>query len=69
MTSIELEDATAAALRSAAARAGLSVDAYVRHLQVQDSIRQHAAWEVEHADEALWAAEEAEAAQAEAGAA
>ena len=69
MTSIELGESTAAALQSAAERAGLSVDAYVRRLQLQDSLRQHASWEAEHPDEAVWAAEEAEAAQAEAGAA
>lgn len=41
MTSIEVADATAAALRSQAARAGISLEAYVRRLAVFDSVRLH----------------------------
>lgn len=65
MTSIELEDGTAAALRSAADRAGLSVDAYVRRLQVGESARDHAAWHQTHPGVLDDELAEAAAAQAE----
>lgn len=42
MTSIEVADATAAVVRDQAARAGLSVDAYIRRLALIESARQHA---------------------------
>lgn len=42
MTSIEVADATAALLRSQAARAGVSVDAYIRSLAVVESVHRHA---------------------------
>jgi hypothetical protein len=41
MTSIEVADATAAFLRSQAARAGVSVDAYIRRLAVVESLQRH----------------------------
>ena len=43
MTSIEVADATATVLRQEAARAGLSIDAYIRRLAAMESARQHAA--------------------------
>ena len=42
MASIEVADVTAAVVRDQAARAGLSVDAYIRRLALVESARQHA---------------------------
>lgn len=42
MTSIEVQDTTASVVRAQAARAGLSVDAYILRLAVMESARQHA---------------------------
>lgn len=42
MTSIEVADTTAAVVRAQAARAGLSVDAYIRRLALAESVRLHA---------------------------
>ncbi len=42
MTSIEVGEATAAAVREQAARAGLTVDAYILRLAVMESARQSA---------------------------
>ena len=56
MTSIEVADATAAVLRSQAAKAGVSVDAYILRLAVIESVHQHA----EVLDEQFYADAEAE---------
>lgn len=56
MTSIEVADTTAAVVCAQAARAGLSVDAYIRRLAVADSVRLHAAV----LDESFYADAEAE---------
>ena len=56
MTSIEVADATAALLRSQAARAGVSVDAYIRRLALLESVRRHA----DVLDEQFYADAEAE---------
>jgi len=42
MTSIEVTDATAAVVCDQAARAGVSVDAYIWRLALMESARQHA---------------------------
>lgn len=42
MSSIEVAETTAAVVREQAARAGLSVDAYIRRLALVESARQHA---------------------------
>ena len=42
VASIELTDATAAVVRTQAARVGVSVDAYIRRLALIESVRQHA---------------------------
>lgn len=56
MTSIEVADATAAVLREQAARAGLSLDAFLRRLALIESARRHA-----HVlDESFYADAEAE---------
>lgn len=41
MTSIEVAEATAAALRAQAARAGVTLDVYLRRLAVFESVRLH----------------------------
>ena len=56
MTSIEVADATAAVLRSQAAKAGVSVDSYILRLAVIESVHQHA----EVLDEQFYADAEAE---------
>lgn len=56
MTSIEVADATAAVLREQAARAGLSLDAFLRRLALVESTRQHA----RVLDESFYADAEAE---------
>ena len=56
MTSIEVSDATAAVVRTQAARAGVSVDAYLGRLALIESARQHA----RVLDEGFYAAAEAE---------
>lgn len=56
MTSIEVADATAAVVRAEAARAGLSVDAYILRLAVMESARRSA----EMLDERFYADAEAE---------
>jgi hypothetical protein len=56
MTSIEVAETTAAVVRDQAARAGLSIDAYILRLAVMESARQHAAM----LDEAFYADAEAE---------
>jgi hypothetical protein len=57
MTSIEVADATVALLRSQAAKAGVSVDAYIRHLALVESVRRHA----DVLDEKFYADADAEA--------
>jgi len=42
VTSIEVSDATATVVRTQAARAGVSVDAYLWRLALIESVRQHA---------------------------
>lgn len=56
MTSIEVAETTAAAVREQAARAGLSIDAYIRRLVLAESARQHASM----LDEGFYQAAEAE---------
>lgn len=56
MSSIEVADTTAAVLREQAARAGVSVDAYIRRLALIESARQHATV----LDEGFYEAAEAE---------
>ena len=56
VTSIEVADVTAAVVRAQAARAGLSVDAYIWRLALIESARQHA----RVLDEDFYAAAEAE---------
>jgi hypothetical protein len=56
VTSIEVSDATAAVVRTQAARAGVSVDAYLWRLALIESVRQHA----RVLDEGFYAAAEAE---------
>src|SRR5262249_37760052 len=56
MTSIEVTDATAAVVRDQAARAGVSVDAYIWRLALIESARQHGSV----LDEAFYADAEAE---------
>lgn len=56
VTSIEVTAATAAVVRDQAARAGVSVDAYIRRLALLESVRQHAGV----LDEGFYQAAEAE---------
>jgi hypothetical protein len=56
MTSLEVAAGTAAILRSQAAKAGVSVDAYILRLAVIESVHQHA----EALGEAFYADAEAE---------
>lgn len=56
MTSIEVAETTAAVVRDQAARAGLSIDAYIRRLALVESVRLHAAV----LDESFYADAEAE---------
>jgi hypothetical protein len=56
MTSLEVADTTASLLRAQAARAGLSIDAYIRRLALVESVRLHTAV----LDEAFYADAEAE---------
>jgi len=56
MTGIEIADATAAVLRSQAAKAGVSVDTYILRLAVIESVHRHA----QVLDEQFYAHAEAE---------
>lgn len=62
--SLDVGQDTQRAIEGAAARAGLSVDAYLHRVMLQDSLRRHAAWSAAHPGLDEWAAREAEAAQA-----
>jgi hypothetical protein len=62
--SLDVGHDTQRAIEGEAARAGLSVDAYLHQVMLADSLRRHTAWSAANPGLDEWAAREAEAAQA-----
>lgn len=62
--SLDVGHDTQRAIEGAAARDGVSVDAYLQRVLLTDSLRRHAAWSAEHPGLDEWAAREADAAAA-----
>ncbi len=62
--SLDVGHDTQRAVEAEAARAGISVDAYLQRVMLEDSVRRHTAWSAEHPGLDEWAAREAEAAHA-----
>lgn len=62
--SLDVGHDTQRAVEGAAARDGISVDAYLQRVLLTDSLRRHAGWSAEHPDLDEWAAREADAAAA-----